>query len=194
MTVYRRRDVLQRLTTLSVLAALPASALAEILSAEPPVTGFGKESTAEEVTEGLDLSGKTYAITGANSGLGFETMRVLTMRGAHVIAIARSREKAEQACAAVEGETTPAVLDLAEFDTCMGAAVQLERERSREEGESRLEAGTIYSIFGEQHRFVATVGKFFPGFLAFARGRAETCARKYSHGESDDERRERGVV
>jgi NAD(P)-dependent dehydrogenase (short-subunit alcohol dehydrogenase family) len=33
------------------------------------------------VTEGIDLSGKTFAITGCNSGLGFETMRVLTLRG-----------------------------------------------------------------------------------------------------------------
>ena len=59
------------------------------------------------MTEGLDLSGLTIAITGANSGLGYETMRVLALRGAHIIGIARTQEKAEKACASVIGETTP---------------------------------------------------------------------------------------
>ena len=59
------------------------------------------------MTEGLDLSGKTYAITGANSGLGYETMRVLALRGAHVIGIARTQEKADKACASIDGEKPP---------------------------------------------------------------------------------------
>jgi NADP-dependent 3-hydroxy acid dehydrogenase YdfG len=56
---------------------------------ENPV-GFNKRSTAEEVTEGLDLGGKTIVITGVNSGLGYESMRVLCQRGAHVIGLART--------------------------------------------------------------------------------------------------------
>lgn len=117
-----RRDFLQKLTVLSVLAALPASALAQIISKSPPASPFNADSTAEQVTAGLDLSGKTYAITGANSGLGFETMRVLTLRGAHVIAIARTPQKAEQACASVQGLTTPAFLDLADFESVVNCA------------------------------------------------------------------------
>jgi WW domain-containing oxidoreductase len=35
--------------------------------------GFGHNATAEEVTEGLNLSGKRILITGCNSGLGLET-------------------------------------------------------------------------------------------------------------------------
>ena len=57
--------------------------------------GFGYNSTAEEVTEGLDLSGKTYLVTGCNSGLGFETTRVLILRGARVFGAARTLAKAE---------------------------------------------------------------------------------------------------
>ncbi|HJM70861.1 MAG TPA: oxidoreductase, partial [Gammaproteobacteria bacterium] len=38
-----------------------------------PVSPFGATSTAEEVTAGLDLTGKTALVTGCNSGLGFET-------------------------------------------------------------------------------------------------------------------------
>ncbi|MBL4636148.1 MAG: SDR family oxidoreductase [Kofleriaceae bacterium] len=60
-------------------------------------SGFGHASTAEEVTQGIDLSGKTVVITGANSGLGAETARVLAMRGADVIALARNPDKAAKA-------------------------------------------------------------------------------------------------
>ena len=45
--------------------------------------GFDSKNTAEEVIQELDLSGKTYVVTGCNSGLGYETCRVLALRGAH---------------------------------------------------------------------------------------------------------------
>jgi WW domain-containing oxidoreductase len=77
-------------------------------------SGFGFGSTAEDVTAGLSLSGKTFLLTGCNSGLGFETLRVLTLRGAHVIAAARTLEKARAACALVKGPTTPVACELAE--------------------------------------------------------------------------------
>jgi NAD(P)-dependent dehydrogenase (short-subunit alcohol dehydrogenase family) len=124
MNDMNRRTFVQQAGLLSVLACLPGSVLAQIISKTPPISPFGADSTAEQVTAGLDLTGKTYAITGANSGLGYETMRVLAMRGAHVIGIARTMEKAQQACASVEGETTPAFLDLANFESvvdCAGA-------------------------------------------------------------------------
>ena len=58
---------------------------------------FNFESTAEDVTEGLDLTGQTWLVTGSNSGLGLETIRVLALRGADIIAAARTEEKAERA-------------------------------------------------------------------------------------------------
>ena len=122
MTAASRRRFIQSLGALSVLAALPRDLVAQIISEAPPTSSFGADSTAEEVTAGLDLSGKTYAITGANSGLGYETMRVLALRGAHVIGIARTMDKAERACASVEGNTTPALLDLAEFGSVVDCA------------------------------------------------------------------------
>ncbi len=77
-------------------------------------TGFGYGSSAEDVTEGLDLHGRTVLLTGCNSGIGEETLRVLAKRGARVIAAARSVEKARAACDDVDGETTPVACELSE--------------------------------------------------------------------------------
>ena len=120
-----RRQLLQYMGTLGILSALPASVLAEIISRKPPPSPFDDNSTAEEVTEGIDLSGKTFAITGCNSGLGFETMRVLTLRGAHVIGIARTQAKADTACASIDGETTPMFLDLADWESVVNCAEKI---------------------------------------------------------------------
>lgn len=68
--------------------------------------GFGYGSTAEDVTAGISLAGKTILVTGCNSGIGQETLRVLALRGAHVIGTARTEEKARAACALVTGKTT----------------------------------------------------------------------------------------
>jgi NAD(P)-dependent dehydrogenase (short-subunit alcohol dehydrogenase family) len=86
-----------------------------------PVSPFGDESTAEEVTAGLDLRGKTALVTGATSGLGLETMRVLALRGAHVIGTGRTLEKAKAACESVEGRTTPVALELERWETIVSA-------------------------------------------------------------------------
>lgn len=58
------------------------------------MSDFGATSTAEEVSEGIDLRGRTWVLTGCNSGIGEETLRVLGLRGAHVIGLARTAEKA----------------------------------------------------------------------------------------------------
>lgn len=54
---------------------------------------FSAESTTDEVLEGVDLSGRIVAITGASSGLGEESARALSARGARVLMLARDREK-----------------------------------------------------------------------------------------------------
>lgn len=80
-------------------------------------SGYGYNSTAEEVTEDLDLSGETILVTGANSGLGRETARVLTLRGAAVLAAARTSEKAERTCEELPGPAEPVVCELSEPDS-----------------------------------------------------------------------------
>jgi len=60
---------------------------------------FGPQATAEDVTAKIDLAGKTALVTGVTAGIGFETMRVLALRGAQVLAVGRLREKAAAAIA-----------------------------------------------------------------------------------------------
>ena len=77
-------------------------------------TGFGYNSSAEEVTEGVDLKGKNFLVTGTSSGLGLEAARVLAMRGAKVLGTARSADKAKAAFAGLPGDFVPVACELSE--------------------------------------------------------------------------------
>jgi WW domain-containing oxidoreductase len=88
-------------------------ALIQLFKSNGP-SGFGFASTAEEVTSGLSLAGNTMLVTGCNSGLGLETLRVLAMRGARVVGTARTIEKAREACQAVGGQTVPLTCELSD--------------------------------------------------------------------------------
>jgi predicted Rossmann-fold nucleotide-binding protein len=113
-----RRKFLKISSAVAAAPLLPACDGAEVVSAAGvPRSRFNAESTAEEVTAGLDLKGKIAVVTGCNSGIGYETMRVLALRGAYVIGTGRTLEKAQAACASVKGITTPVQLELADFDS-----------------------------------------------------------------------------
>lgn len=103
-------------------------------STAPIGAAFGARTTAAEVVAGLDLRGKTVLLTGSNSGLGLETLRALTGRGAHVIATARTLEKAQAAIAAAgdgaSSRCTALACELAEpaaVRACVDAVRALDR-------------------------------------------------------------------
>ncbi len=87
--------------------------LVAVLKGKGP-NGLGFASTAEEATAGCDLTGQTVLVTGCNSGLGFETIRVLALRGARVVAAARTVDKARAACAQLKGDFLPLACELSE--------------------------------------------------------------------------------
>jgi len=53
----------------------------------------------------VDLSGRRCLVTGANSGIGFETSLALADLGADVVLLCRSRERGEQALERIRSET-----------------------------------------------------------------------------------------
>lgn len=74
------------------------------------------------IRDKYSLAGKTFIVTGANTGLGFETTKALVERNATVIMACRSLEKADQAIGAIRKNTTNGTLvachlDLASFES-----------------------------------------------------------------------------
>ncbi|KAI4347569.1 hypothetical protein L6164_008373 [Bauhinia variegata] len=87
-------------------------------------SGFSSSSTAEEVTRGIDGTGLTAIVTGASSGIGAETARVLALRGVHVIMAARSLQAAEDVKEAIIKEIPTAKVDVMELDLSSKESVQ----------------------------------------------------------------------
>jgi NAD(P)-dependent dehydrogenase (short-subunit alcohol dehydrogenase family) len=82
-------------------------------------TPFGATSTAEEVLAGVDLTGRRAIVTGASSGIGAETARVLVAAGAEVTLAVRDtaagrRTAAEIVPARGGGSAHVEALDLAD--------------------------------------------------------------------------------
>ncbi|MFE3828217.1 SDR family NAD(P)-dependent oxidoreductase [Streptomyces sp. NPDC059092] len=85
---------------------------------------FGASTTAAEVTEGVDLHGRRAVVTGAGSGIGAETARVLAAAGADVTlavrdtaAGARVAERLAAELPPGSGKLTVGRLDLADRST-----------------------------------------------------------------------------
>jgi len=102
------------------------------------VARHSRKTTAEQVSEGINLSGKNALVTGANTGLGMETARVLALRGAHITMACRNLEKAEQARQSIVdnsgGRIRYAQLQLLELDLNSLASVRLSAETFNKRG------------------------------------------------------------
>jgi NAD(P)-dependent dehydrogenase (short-subunit alcohol dehydrogenase family) len=128
-------------------------------------SGFGYGTTAEQATEGLSLSGKTLLVTGCNSGLGAEVLRVLVLRGACVLGTARTLDKAKLACAAVAGEALPFACELSD-PASVRACVDAVKEAGKPLDAIICNAGvmalpTLHQAYGCELQFFANhIGHF----------------------------------
>lgn len=75
------------------------------------MSGFGHETTTDQVLAGHDLTGQTVFVTGGNSGLGQETGRAMAARGAHVVLMGRDAAKLDEAADAIRAEQPDAHID-----------------------------------------------------------------------------------
>jgi NAD(P)-dependent dehydrogenase (short-subunit alcohol dehydrogenase family) len=86
-----------------------------LVSPQSPIDSpFGYRSTAMQVAEGIDLTGKNIVVTGGYSGLGTETVRALASRGAHVVVGARRPDAAKDVTGEMDGTITIMPLDLSD--------------------------------------------------------------------------------
>jgi NAD(P)-dependent dehydrogenase (short-subunit alcohol dehydrogenase family) len=83
---------------------------------------FGAESTADEVLDGIDLTGKRILVTGVSSGIGVETARALRARGAEVVGAARDLDKARTALKEAGTDIELVKLDLASLSSVRACA------------------------------------------------------------------------
>lgn len=77
---------------------------------------FGHGSTALEVIDGIDLTGKTAIVTGASSGLGVETARALATAGARVLVPVRNRAKGDAVSADLRAATGSELVEVHDMD------------------------------------------------------------------------------
>jgi NAD(P)-dependent dehydrogenase (short-subunit alcohol dehydrogenase family) len=89
--------------------------LHDVVSDDRITTPFGFESTAAEVIDGVDLSGRRAIVTGASSGIGVETARALAGAGAAVTVAVRDTAAGERVAADIGGAVEVAALDLSDL-------------------------------------------------------------------------------
>ncbi|XP_031476657.1 short-chain dehydrogenase TIC 32 B, chloroplastic-like isoform X2 [Nymphaea colorata] len=89
-------------------------------------SGFGSKSTAEQVTEAspFSLLSSTAIITGATSGIGAETARVLAKRGVRLVLPARNVKAAEETRSRIREETPSAEVIVMSLDLSSMASVR----------------------------------------------------------------------
>src|SRR4051812_9058395 len=90
----------------------------------PINSGFGYRTTAREVLDGIDLSGKLAVVTGGYSGLGLETTRALAGAGADVVVPARRPDHAREVLAGLD-RVTVETLDLGDLASVRACAQRL---------------------------------------------------------------------
>ncbi len=77
--------------------------------------------TADDVPE---QAGRIFLVTGANTGLGFQTARVLARRRAHVVLACRDLQRGQRAIEAIRLETPGAQVELVALDLADLASVR----------------------------------------------------------------------
>ena len=94
-------------------------------------TQFGKQGWTPDRIK--NLNGKTFVITGANAGAGFEASRILLSKGAEVVMLNRSEQRSNKAIADLKAEFGASAkvsfikMDLSELASVRNAAAEINK-------------------------------------------------------------------
>ena len=89
---------------------------------------MGSKWTAADIP---DQSGRTAVVTGANSGLGYDTAALLAGKGAHVVLAVRNLDKGTEALDRIKKTTPNAVVTLQQLDLSSLASVRAAADELR---------------------------------------------------------------
>lgn len=85
-----------------------------------------------------DLTGKTYLVTGANSGIGFEASKMLAKANANVIVAGRNRDKVKQAMVEIDnqgsGKIDSLLIDLSSLLSVRNASKDIHKRYTKIDG------------------------------------------------------------
>ncbi|KAF0311936.1 WW domain-containing oxidoreductase [Amphibalanus amphitrite] len=112
---------------------------------------FDASSSALHVLHGRDLSGRVALVTGANSGIGYETARSLAYHGCRVVFACRNLESARAAIEQIKSERANSVCEPLHCDLASLAGV-------------RRAAGEFLSRHRHLHMLVLNAGLFAPPY------------------------------
>ncbi|KAJ8343780.1 hypothetical protein SKAU_G00311090 [Synaphobranchus kaupii] len=91
---------------------------------QPKPKRYDANTSALEILEGRDLSDRVVVITGANSGIGFETARSFALHGAHVILACRNMTRASEAVSLMQQEWHKARVEAMTLDLASLSSVK----------------------------------------------------------------------
>ena len=91
--------------------------------------GFGHDTTAAEVLEGIDLDVKLALVTGGSGGLGAETARALASKGARVVIAVRDVAKGEKVAREIRSSTGNDGVEVEELELGSLASVRAFADR-----------------------------------------------------------------
>ncbi len=131
----------------------------------------GKRLMLDDIDKKKDLSGKTYIVTGANSGVGFETTRQLVKQGGHVIMACRRVDNAKEVAKAfdkLKGSYDVIKIDLADLKSIREFVNEFKSKYDKLDG---LDCNAGLVVFGKEMTktkdgFETTIGvNYFGHFL-----------------------------